>query len=718
MSDKRRWRVSRRGFLIGFGAAGVGLALAIRFGLPYGRTRLAEFLQGSGPPNNIDAPPTAWFEILPDNRIQIYIPKIEMGQGVHTSLGQIAAEELEVDWEQVEVVQATTGRGINDAFGTGASNSVSSLYTPLREAAATMREMLRAEAAVQLGMAADQLSAASGTFSVQGQPDRQITYGALVAGKTDWEVPEEAPALKPASEFKLIGQSIARVDLPDKLKGTAVYGYDARLPNMLYGAVARPRTIEGRLRRAAPGEAPNQNGVVTVIAEDGFAAVAAESRSQAYTGVNALELEWDDGPAWQQAEIEDMVSVGEGTGVVIQQEGDASGNLQGDGVLLAEYRTPMAAHAHLEPQAALVDVQPDKVRAWVSTQSPFSVRGEIAGALDRDEAEVEVIPTYLGGGFGRRLNVKVAVEAARLSQAAGRPVHVGWNRQEEFRNGYLRPPTHHILRARLDSNDRIQAMEHQQASGDVAFVSFPEIAATVLGTDFGAWRGAVLPYGVPHRRTVAWRVKLPVATGWWRGLGLLANIFAIESFIDEAALTANSDPLEFRLNHLPQDETGARMRRVLETVADASGWGTPPPADRARGVAFCIDYNTVVAQVAEVGVEDGQIRVHRVTAVMDPGLVINPDGAGAQVQGNIIMGLSSTLFEQISIRDGIIEAANFDRYPLLTMKETPDISVTLLNSGETPFGVGEPPIGPTAAAVANAVFALTGERVRQLPLRL
>ncbi len=718
-NSNRKWRMSRRGFLIGLGATGAALTLGIQVGLPYARLQIAGFLDGlGGPPGGVDAPPTAWFEITPDNRVRLFIPKIEMGQGIHTSLAQIGAEELEIDWEQVEVVQATTNSGLNDGTGTGGSNSVSSLFTPMREAAATLREMLRAEAAARLGVPAASLIAAKGIFSVANNPEQSITYGELVQGKTDWEVPEEPPRLKPASDFRLIGQPIKRVDFAAKLTGQAIYGYDVRLPNMLYGAVARPPRLDARLRRAAPGDAPNREGVVQVVAEKDFAGVAANSRRDAYLAVAAMDLEWDEGTPWQQEELEAMVTVGEGTGVVIQKEGDAQANLHDGQIVLAEYRTPMAAHAHLEPQAALVDVKSDKVVAYVATQSPFVVRGGIAEALGRQEEEVEVIPTYLGGGFGRRLNVEVAQEAARLSAAAGRPVHVGWNRQEEFRDGYFRPPTHSILKASLDSNGRIQAMEHQQASGDVAFPFLPGVAAAVLGADFGSWRGALLNYEVPHRRTVAWRCKMPIRTGWWRGLGLLANVFAVESFMDELAHAAGADPLEFRLRHLPDTELGRRFRRALETVAEEADWATPPPAGRARGIACSVDVNTVVAQVAEVSLEEGQIRVHRVTAVMDPGLVINPDGAKAQTEGSIIMGLSSTFFEEVTIADGQVVPANFDRYPLLTMKEAPDINVTLLESGDEPFGVGEPPMGPVAAAVGNAIFALTGQRLRRMPLRL
>lgn len=712
--SQRRWRLSRRGFLIGLGVAGAGLALGVTAGLPPLRLGIARRLEQGGGFRGLQAPPTAWFEITPDNLVRIFIPKVEMGQGVHTALAQIAAEELEADWEQVRVQQATSARGPYDTGGTSGSTSVAALYTPLRQAAATMREMLRAEAARQLGAAPAELTVARGAAQQAG--GRSLTFGQIVAAAGPWQVPQQAAPLKARADFHTIGRPVPRVDFPDKLTGQAVYGYDARLPGMLYGAVARPPALQARMLRAEAGEAARQPGVVAVVAEDGFAGVAAESRAQAYAALTAMRIEWEPGRLWQQSEIEERISVGRGSGVVIQSQGDAPGQLA-QPTLQAEYRSPMAAHAHLEAQAALVSVEPERVRVWASTQFPDMVRKEVARVAGRPVEQVEVTPTYLGGGFGRKSGLEPAAEAARLSRAAGRPVHIGWSRTEDMRYGYVRPPTHHVLRARLEGG-RIQAIEHAQASGEVAFGFLPGVMEALMGADFGAWRGAMVPYAAPHIQTVAWRDELPLRTGWWRGLGLLANTFALESFMDELAHAAGADPLQFRLAHLPEDPRGQRLRAVLLAATERAGWGQAPPAGRARGLACCTDAGTVVAQVAEVSAEGGRIRVHRVVAAVDPGLVVNPDGASAQTQGAVMMGLSSTLLEELTVRDGVIAPANFDRYPLLTMREAPEVEVALLESGDTPYGMGEPPIGPVAAAVANAVFALTGRRLRRLPLRL
>ncbi|MFN2153243.1 MAG: xanthine dehydrogenase family protein molybdopterin-binding subunit, partial [Anaerolineales bacterium] len=445
--------------------------------------------------------------------------------------------------------------------------------------------------------------------------------------------------------------------------------------------------------------------------------VAAETREQAYSAVNAMDLEWETEKNWQQADIEALVTVGQGKGVVIQKEGNPERVLKESTLIEAEYRTPMAFHAHLEPQTATADVKPDRVDVWASTQFPVRLREFIAKAIDRKEEQVFVTPTYLGGGFGRKIGTEAATEAARLSAAAGRPVHIGWNRPEDFLNGFLRPPTHHVFKGVLNGQ-RVAALEHQQASGAVAFPFLSGMFKAILGADFGAWRGAMISYEIPDKGTTAWLPELPLATGWWRGLGLLANTFAIESFMDELAHAAGADPLDFRLNHLPNDETGQRRKRVLETVAEKAGWGTTLPTGHALGVANSIDVGTAVAQIAEVSIEQDEIRVHKITSVVDPGLVINPDGAISQVQGSIVMGLSSTLIEEVTVEDGQLAADNFNRYPILQMSAIPEIEVILLESGETPNGMGEPPIGPVAAAVANAVFALTGERLRNLPLKL
>ncbi len=715
----RKWRVSRRGFLIGIGVAGAGLALGVTVGLPAARLKIAESVSEAGSFGNVSRDPYAWFEVLPDSRVRLFLTKAEMGQGVHTALAQIAAEELGIAVSDLEIRQATTNEGFADTAGTSGSFSVSSTFDPLREAAATLREMLHREAARTLKQPVDMIEQDGRSFIVKGDPAKRVAFGALVANKSNWQVPEERPALKPIGAYQIVGQSQPRVDVPDKVTGQAIYGYDVRVEGMLYGAVLRPPTLEATLKSVRVDRAESVDGVRQVVTDvrSGFAGVVAGSRAAARAGVEALEATWDEGKRWQQEEIDAIVTAGGSGGVTIQRVGDASGALRNP-TLTAEYRSPFAIQTPLETQAALADVKTDRATIWVSTQSPFSVRRYVAQAVGLKEAQVEVHATYLGGGFGRKAGWEVAVEAARLSKAAGAPVHVGWTRQEELQNGYVRPPTHHRLSAKVQDG-RITAMEHQQASGDVLFAFFPKVAADLLGADFGAYRGALLLYDIPNRHTITWRKPLPMRTGPWRGLGLLANVFAIETFMDELAHAAQVDPLEWRLRHLPDNVWGRRMQAVLKAAAEKGNWGKPAPEGRARGIACCTDADTVVAQVAEVSLDQqaGKIRVHEITLAMDCGLAINPDGIRAQAEGGVMWGVGSALIEEMRIRDGRVAARNFDAYPLLTMADAPHVEVILLDTARDgrPRGVGEPPMGPTAAAIGNAFFALTGKRLRQMP---
>ncbi len=714
---KRRWRVSRRGFLIGAGATAGLLAIGYVYGKPLMHLRMAESLDsGSAPGGYSDEAPFVWFEVLPDSRIRLYVPKIEMGQGVHTSLAQIAAEELGVELADMEVVQATTSMGPKDSFGTSGSVSVSASWEPIRAMGATLQEMLRREAALMLGVPAADLVVRERGFAVEGTPAQRADFAAIVAQKAgEWEVPEVT--VPPVREWRVVGQPSARVDIPGKLTGEAVYGYDARMPGMKFGAVLRPPTIEAKLVSVAAGNAAQMPGVLHVLIEDGFAGVVAETRAQAYAGVAALEPVWDEGRLWTQAEI-DAIVVAEGNdGITIQADGSAPRLLADATTHSAQYRTPMAVQTPLEAQAALANVTGESAEIWVSTQMPTAVQGEVEEALGIKAENIAINPTYVGGGFGRKTGFESAVEAARLSRAAGVPVHVGWSRLEEMRYGYFRPSTHHELFAQVNDG-KIEALEHRQASGDVAFGFLPGFLEFMMGADFGATRGARLHYGgIPNREVVAFRKMLPVSTGWWRGLGLLANTFAIESFMDELAHDAGVDPIQFRLNHLGDDFNAQRERAVLERVAEISGWGSAPPAGRARGVAACFDAGTAVAQVAEVSLDEaGQVRVHTVWVAMDCGLVVNPDGAAAQVEGNVMWGVGSALLEELQVAEGKIALGNFDTYPLLSMKQAPHVEVALLEAGDgIPRGVGEPPIGPVAAAVGNALFALTGKRLRELP---
>ena len=719
---KRRWRMTRRGFLIGAGATGATLAVGAYFGKPRLHLFVADQLESSSDSfGGLPSDPDLWLEVLPDSRIRLYVSKVEMGQGVHTSIAQLAVEELGTDWADLEVQQASTASGVPDSFGTGGSTSIPTSYKPLRQAAATMREMLHHHAAQLLGQPVDAVEMNGRGFALKSDPATRVDFADVAAFDGDWQAPEEPMALKTESEFQVIGQSIPRNDIPLKVTGEAIYGYDARLPGMLYGVVAHPPTLEATLNVVWPLDARSMPGVADVVIDkaSNFVGVVAQSRKQAKDALDAMDIQWTEGRLWQQEELDRMIVPSAGKGVTVQREGNIGSAMRNAETMTAEYRSPFAVQAPLEPQSALADVQATRVNIWVSTQSADRTRGQIADAIGVDAEIIEVQPTFLGGGFGRKLDTLVAVEAARLSQAVGAPVHVGWDRPDALRQGYFRPPTHSKLTGVLDENGRIAAIEHLQGSGNVAFGFMPKFLEFALGADFGSWRGSKIVYDVPNIETIAWNQELPVWTGWWRGLGLVANTFAVESFMDEMADAAGVDQLQFRLDHMPDTAWGKRMTAVLEAAGGLGEWGTPVPEGRARGVACSTDVDTVVAQVAEISLdtETGKISVHKISCAMDCGLTINPDGAQAQIQGSIMWGVGTALIEQMKIRDGRVDLNNFDTYPLLTMKEAPQVETVLLEAEDKrPRGVGEPPMGPVAAAIGNALFNLTSVRMRELPM--
>ena len=710
------------GLWIFLGAMAVVVVLVAWFGLPAARRRITSFMAGNLSVPDWPLNPLSWIEVLPDNRIRLYVPKAEMGQGAHTGLAQLVAEELEVPWDRLEVVHASTRQAENKHRGTFGSISIASLYRPMRRAAATMREMLRTEASARLGVAPEQLVARDGRFELIGDSSRAISYSELVQGNPKWQKPRTPVALKSPEQFKVIGRSLPRVDAPAKVTGRAVYGQDARVEKVLYGALVRPPTVEARMLSARAGKAQSMPGVVKVVIEKDFAGVVAKSQAQARAARDAIEVTWDTGRLWQQSDLEALVTVGETHGVNILRKRPARSTLTESATLNAEYRTGLASHASMEPQAALAVVTESGARVWTSTQFETLVARQVAKALGLKAGQVEVIPTFLGGGFGGREGgnpvCSAAIEAARLSRAADAPVHVSWDREEEFRNGYMRPMTHHQISAKL-SGGKIEALEWREASGDSVMGLAPGFVARLIRYDPGAASGAWIYYDIPHRDITVWRRPMPLLTGQWRGLGFMLNSFAIESFIDEAAHAAGRDPLQFRLDHLPTDENGKRMAAVLRAAAERAGWGETAPAGHGRGLACCSYHGTVVAEVADISLDEatGQIRLHRVVAALDCGHAINPDQVRGQMEGCIVMGASSALMEELTVKDGRLAVGSFANYPFFTMMDAPEIETILVETPDRkPSGVGEAPIGPIAPAIANALFALSGARMRQLPM--
>jgi len=716
---KKKKGFSRRKFLVR-SSIGVGVILGTGFLTRGLFKRFAARLVNTSEPvylGNIDDP-GMWFEITIDNHIILHSPKVEMGQGTFTGLAQIAADELEVTMSQIQVVHAATTSGNVDGFGTGGSTSIAGLWNPLRELAATMREMLKNEAAKQLGIDVSELVVTNGTITAGNQ---SRTYGEIVKEVHEWTIPD-VPPLKKLKDYKFIGKPVPRVDLLDKVIGSPIFGMDASMPDMLYGAVSRPTKIGATYVDSDTSKAEKMPGVVKIVKEPDFVGVIATSRMEAENAKNALNVTWKTEKNWEYQEIEDMIRVGKGDPTVIQREGNSSKLLKSeDGVIISEYKSPIGAHAQIEPNGAVADVEGDKATIIISTQVADITRKEVAKRLGMDKEQVVIQPTFLGGGFGRRLHTPNAIQAAVLSRSVGKPVKCFYNRQEEFQNDTFRPPTHHVLKAKLNDEGKIDAFEHNVSSGDVMYGSalLPGIVGTILGSDVGAWRGGMIQYSkIPNYEAISWRVKLPFATSWWRSLGLLANTFAIEGFMDELAVTANKDPIQFRLDHIQNDERGNRLIEVIKTARDKAGWNDQVINGKAMGFAASTDANTPVAQIAEVSIKNNAIKIHKVTCVIDPGLAVNPDQIRAQCEGCIIMGISASMFEKMNVRDGQLEPIIYGPYKMALMKHAPkEIDVVILESSETPGAVGEPPIGPIGAAIANALFRLTGKRLREMPLK-
>ena len=719
MADKKK--LSRRAFLVRGGLSTVGV-LAVGtylFRNPI-RRGIAGMVNTATVPyqGNTDTP-IIWFEITKENNVVLHSPKVEMGQGTFTGLAQITADELGVSMEQMQVVHAASASGNIDAFATGGSTSISSLWMPLRELAATMRVMIVEEAAKKMKVAAETIAIDKGIITAQG---KTMSYAKAVDGVSEWEIPD-TPALKPVSDYKFIGKPIARVDLEDKVFGSPIFGMDATMPDMLYGAVVRPSRIGSVYLGADTSKAEKMPGVVKIVKEIDFVGVVANSLIEAENAKAQIKAEWESNKTLQTDDIKAMVTVGKGKPFIIQKEGDAKGILQDEeDTIVSEYWSPIGAHAQLEPNGALALVTDDKATIMMATQVVHLTRKEIANRLGFEAEQVNIVPTFLGGGFGRRLHTPNAIQAAVLSKAVGKPVKCFFTRKEEFQNDTFRPPTHHIMKAKLLPNGLIKALEHNVSSGDVAFGSpmVPSIAAPILGADLGAWRGGMIQYGaIPNYRAISWRVKLPFATSWWRSLGLLANTFAIESFMDELAIKADRNPAEFRLSQIQDNERGTRLKAVIEAVVKKSGYTDEIIDGKAMGLAVSTDANTPCAQVVEVSILEDEIKVHKVTCAMDPGLVVNPDQVRAQCEGAIIMGMSAALFEKMQVENGELTPTIYGPYEMALMKHAPkEIEVILLQGADTPGAVGEPPLGPIGAAIANAVFRITGQRLREMPLKL
>jgi isoquinoline 1-oxidoreductase beta subunit len=543
---------------------------------------------------------------------------------------------------------------------------------------------------------------------------RRLGYGELAAAAARERVPEDPP-LKERGRWRLIGRKVPRLDGPDKVRGRARFGCDVRVPGMHFAVIARPPVLGGQVARVDAGGARKVPGVRRVVQVPGGVAVVADSTWAALRGRDALDVAFEPGPngAFDSAELARRLAAAIPEPPA-RSDGDVDLALaQAARHVQATYEVPLLAHATMEPMNATADVRGGRAELWLPTQSPTAAQAAVARALGLPPERVKVHVTFLGGGFGRRAVPDFAEEAALVSRAARGPVQVFWTREDDVRHDLYRPAGRNELRAGLDGHGRLLAWHHR--------VRAPSIAKQLFG-DARRWgdhpdvlESAIdFPYEAGAVRVDAAIPDVGVRVGWWRSVYASQNAFAEECFMDELAAAAGQDPLAFRLAHLPAD---ARMRGVLALAAEKAGWGRPAPPGRARGLACHSSFGSHVAEIAEVSAEQGRLRVHRVVAAVDPGIVVNPDSVEHQVEGAIVYGLSAALRGEITVAAGAVVQGNFDDYEPLRMDEAPVVEVHVVPSDEDPGGIGEPGLPPIAPALANAVFALTGKRARRLPIR-
>ncbi|MGA7179824.1 MAG: molybdopterin cofactor-binding domain-containing protein [Thiobacillaceae bacterium] len=663
--------------------------------------RLPELLDAL--PNDAGVALNEWIWVNHDNRITLMINHSEMGQGSLTGLAALFAEELDVGLDRVRTVFAPVDalyeNGLWGGQFTGGSSSIRGEWTRFREAAAQARARLIAAAAQGWDVTAGECRTRQGAVE-HPQTGRHLDYGELAKSAAQMKAPHTV-SLKAVSEFRLIGHALPRLDIPAMLVGQARYGIDVSEHGMLVATVARCPVFGGRVGRFDASAALAIPQVRKVVPIGSGIAVVADDFWSALRGREALDINWTPGrnASLSNAKIEKRLLTGlKGKGTPVRSRGDARRRLRRAAeVVEAVYQTPYLAHATIEPMNCVAHVQEDGCDIWVGTQDQGSTRARAAEITGLPEEQVRVHTQFLGGGFGRRLETDFVAEAVELSRKLSGAVQVIWTRADDLQHDFYRPAHAIRLQACVDKRGLPAAWLMRLAGPSLA----------LDGTD--------LPYAIPHVREEHVEVTSPVPTGAWRSVGASNNAFAIECFVDELAHAAASDPVEYRLALL---DDAPRHRAALELAASKAGWGEPVPSGRGRGVAVYKSFGSVVAQVAEVSVAGGVLRVERVVCAIDCGIAVMPDAVHAQLEGAIAFGLSAALHEEIRIAYGRVQQGSLQDYPVLTLAEMPAVEVHIVPSARAPGGVGEPGVPVIAAAVANAVFAATGQRLRRLPLRL
>jgi isoquinoline 1-oxidoreductase beta subunit len=712
-------QVSRRQFVVVLATAGGGLLLGCRVGDRAG----AKSAASAAAPDLPAFAPDAFVRIGTDGRVTLIMPQVEMGQGMYTSMPMLIAEELEVPLDQVHVEHAPPSDKLyaNPIFGfqaTGGSTSVRAYYEPLRKAGAAARAMLVAAAAQRWGV--EPASCRAEKSSVRHPAtDRTLTYGALAEAAAKLPLPAEVK-LKDPKDFVLIGTPAKRLDSPDKVNGTAQYSIDVRLPGLKIATLAESPVLGGKVASVDDSKAKTIPGVRQIVRLDDLVAVVGDHMWAAKQGLAALVIRWDDGPNGKVS-TEDVVQeldvASRKPGVVARKQGASPSGLAGGARNIeAIYQVPFLAHATLEPINCTVHVRKDGCEVWTGSQVLSRVQATAAKVTGFPPEKVAVHNHLLGGGFGRRLEVDFETKAVRIAKEVEGPVKVVWTREEDIQHDVYRPYYYDRIAAGLDARGKPVTWTHRLVGPSILARWAPP--AFKDGIDGDAVDGAAqLLYDIPAIQVEYVRHEEPVLnTGFWRGVGVTHNTFVIESFIDELAAAARQDPLVYRRALLGKSP---RARAVLDIAAKAAGWGGKLPPGHGRGISLLYSgWDTYVAEVAEVEVSSsGEVRVHRIVCAVDCGTVVNPDTVKAQIEGGVVFGITGALYGEVTLKNGRVQQSNFSDYRMLRMSEAPAIEVHLVRNNETPGGIGEPGTAATAPALANAVFAATGKRIRRLPLQ-
>ena len=703
---------SRRSFLQAGAAFGGGILLGLS--LPVG-DRAAAAVDGES------FVPNAFISIKGDNQIVLTMPYVEMGQGTYTSIPMLIAEELEVRLNQVRLEHAPPNEKLyaNPMLGvqaTGNSNAMRGAWKPLREAGAAAKAMLVAAAAKRWGVDAQSCRAQDGAV-LHPATGRRLSYGKVAAAAAKMPVPSSV-TLKSPKEFKLIGTPAKRLDAPAKVNGTAVYGIDARPPGVKIATLIQSPVFGGHVKSLDDAAAKAVNGVRQIVRLDDAVAVVADHMGAAKKGLAALNIEWEEGPHAKlttEAVARELDQATLGPGAVAQNIGDADKALAGAVIKVeATYQVPFLAHATMEPMNCTVHLRQDQCDIWIGNQAVARVQAMAAQAAELPPDKVLIHNHLIGGGFGRRLEADGAVRAVQIAKHVDGPVKVVWTREEDIQHDMYRPYWFDRISAGLDERGRPIAWRNRFAGSSVIARWLPP--AFKDGLDPDSTEGAIdLVYDVPNFHVEFIRVEPSgIPTAFWRSVGPSHNVFVTESFIDELAAAAKQDAVAYRRALL---DKSPRARTVLDLAAEKAGWGQALPNGSGRGVALQFVFGSYLAQVAEIEVsKDGAVRVRRVVCAIDCGTVVNPDTVQAQIQSGIIFGTSAALYGEITLNNGRVEQSNFDTYQVLRINEAPAIEVYVVKSSEPPGGMGETGTSAIVPAIANAVFAATGKRLRKMPI--